>query len=184
MKDGAVSLRRNFEFDDVFLVNFINLNNEESEMVRNWRNNENIRRWMFSDHIISQEEHIRFIEGLKKNSKNFYWVVKNKEGEYLGVVSLNRVDFKNKNAYLGIYVSPDCQQVGTGHVLITCLKKITLDIARLHTLKLEVIETNARAIDFYKKSGFTEEGRLKEFISKDGRWLDVVVMGIIKRNEA
>jgi sialic acid synthase SpsE len=43
----------------------------------------------------------------------------------------------------------------------------------------EVIETNERAISFYKKTGFSEEGRLKEFVFKDGRWLDVIVMGII-----
>jgi UDP-4-amino-4,6-dideoxy-N-acetyl-beta-L-altrosamine N-acetyltransferase len=45
------------------------------------------------------------------------------------------------------------------------------------------METNERAINFYRKTGFSEEGRLKEFVFKDGKWLDVIVMGIIKRDE-
>lgn len=64
-----------------------------------------------------------------------------------------------------------------------CLQGLAFDTAHLHTLKAEVIETNKRAINFYKKSGFSEEGRLKEFVFKDGKWQDVIVIGIIKRDE-
>ncbi|MGB9874387.1 MAG: GNAT family N-acetyltransferase [Hydrogenobacter sp.] len=41
-----------------------------------------------------------------------------------------------------------------------------------------MIETNERAINFYKRMGFREEGRLREFVFKEGRWLDVIVMGM------
>jgi len=50
-------------------------------------------------------------------------------------------------------------------------------------VKAEIIETNERAINFYKKSGFVKEGRLKEFVFKDGKWLDVIVMGIIRGSD-
>ncbi len=32
--------------------------------------------------------------------------------------------------------------------------------------------------------GFEEEGRLREFVFKDGRWKDVIVMGMIKKGFA
>jgi UDP-4-amino-4,6-dideoxy-N-acetyl-beta-L-altrosamine N-acetyltransferase len=173
-----MDLRKNFKLKNIMLLNFINLNDEEKETVRKWRNHEDIKKWMYSSHIISTEEHAVFMEGLKKENKNFYWLARLGSKEYLGIISLNRLDTANKNAYLGIYTNPDSAN-GAGHMLIDCLKTLAFDIANLHTLKLEVMETNERAINFYRKAGFSEEGRLKEFVFKDGKWLDVIVMGII-----
>lgn len=177
-----IYLRSDFVLGEVILVNFINLTYEKTEMVRNWRNKESIRKWMYSNHIISPEEHSKFIEGLQKDNKNFYWLVEDKKEEYIGVVYLNRIDLENKNTYFGIYSNPDCKMSGAGHLLIECLKKLAFDVATLHTLKLEVIVSNEIAINFYKKSGFNEEGRLKEFVFKDGKWHDVIVMGVLNRD--
>jgi UDP-4-amino-4,6-dideoxy-N-acetyl-beta-L-altrosamine N-acetyltransferase len=160
----------------------MNLDDKEKEIVREWRNHADIKKWMYSDHIISNEEHARFIGGLKKDKKNIYWLAKDKSGGYPGVISLNRVDFSNKNAYLGIYTNPYNVKRGTGYVLIECLKVLAFDKANLHTLKLEVIERNNLAISFYKKAGFCEEGRLRDFVFRDGRWCDVIVMGIMNKD--
>jgi UDP-4-amino-4,6-dideoxy-N-acetyl-beta-L-altrosamine N-acetyltransferase len=176
-----MDLKRDFHIDDVSVVNFINLSGEERELVRRWRNHDDIRKQMYSEHMISLEEHAGFIAGLSNDDKNFYWLVKDKKGEYSGVIYLNRTDFSNMNAYLGIYSNPDLKTQGTGSTLIDCLKKIAFEKWDLHTLKLEVIETNGRAIHFYEKSGFAVEGRLKEFVFKKGRWYDVMIMGIVNR---
>ncbi len=173
------NLRADFSVGEYVLENFINLSDEEKEMVRNWRNSEQIAKWMFSDHTISPEEHSQFTERLKNDDRNFYWTVRHGGGEYCGVISLNKVDFKNKNAYLGVYANPGSRLPGAGRILVECLKNVAFDMARLHTLKLEVIYGNDRAVDFYRKSGFAEEGRLKEFVFKKGGWYDVIIMGIV-----
>jgi len=180
--DKMINLKKNFVLDDVVFINFLNLDKKEKEMVRNWRNHHDIRRWMYSNDIISRGEHIKFIKGLKEDNKNFYWLVKNKDGRCVGIIYLNRVDFNNKNAFLGIYSNPDCKLSGVGHLLIKCLKKLAFDTVQLHTLKLEVISNNKKAISFYQKSGFSEEGQLKEFVSRDKKWDDMVIMGIINRD--
>ncbi|HEY9206263.1 MAG TPA: UDP-4-amino-4,6-dideoxy-N-acetyl-beta-L-altrosamine N-acetyltransferase [Candidatus Methanoperedens sp.] len=177
-----LDLKINFEMKKVKLINFINLTDEEKEMIRKWRNNKNIRKLMFSDHIISAEEHSNFIVKLKEDNKNFFWLVKNNE-EPIGVISLNRTDFANKNAYLGLYVNPDYKVLGAGQILMGCIKKLAFDKINLHGLRLEVIDGNERAKNFFKKSGFTEEGRLKDFVIKDCRWQDVIVMGILNKNK-
>lgn len=183
-KDGirpSENLKKNMDFGDVILKNFINLTENEMIMILEWRNHVSVRKEMYQDHIISIEEHSKFIEKLKYDNKNYYWILKSKNGECMGTISLNRVDFRNKNAYFGIYSNPFMK--GAGSLLIECLKKLAFDIANLHTLKLEVIDSNERAINFYKKSGFIEEGRLKEFVFKDDKWYDVIVMGILNRDD-
>lgn len=173
------SLRKNIELGKVFLKNFVNLNEEEKETVRRWRNHIEVRKWMYTDHEISKEEHEEFIESLKKDKKNFYYLVY-EENKPVGVITLTRVDFNNRNAYFGIYANPEEKIHGAGLVLEKSAIKLAFEIAGLHTLKLEVIEDNQRAISFYKRMGFVEEGRLREFVFKDGKWKDVLVMGMIK----
>ncbi len=169
-------LKKNFKIGPYFLKNFLSLNKLEKKMILEWRNNENIRKWCFSNHIISYKEHQNFLKNLKSDTQNFYYLVKYKK-KNLGVISLQRVDFSNKNGYLGIYSNPNLK--GVGKILIKCLKKIAFEKANLHTLKLEVIEINTHAIKFYKKNKFQLEGRLREFVNREGKYLDVLIMGII-----
>jgi UDP-4-amino-4,6-dideoxy-N-acetyl-beta-L-altrosamine N-acetyltransferase len=179
MEKRLPDMRKDFGFDGVTLKNLVNADEEEKREVLSWRNSDEVRQWMYSAHTISWEEHLAFIEGLKKDSKNFYWLVALEKGERLGVVSLNRVDAANGNAYLGLYANPSRSTAGAGRILMDCIKKLAFEEAGLHTLKLEVIEANERALRFYEKAGFKEEGRLKEHVLKEGRRMDVIVMGII-----
>lgn len=173
------NLRKNIELGEVLLKNFVNLSQEEKEMVRRWRNHPEVRKWMYTDHEISEEEHMEFLEKLKEDKKNFYYLVL-KDGKAIGVLYLNRVDFRNRNAYFGIYANPEEKIHGAGLVLEKTAIKLAFEVTNLHTLKLEVIEDNEKAINFYKRMGFLEEGRLREFVFKDGRWKDVIVMGMIE----
>lgn len=176
MKD----LKENITIRNKILKNFVNLDDKEKEIVRSWRNTDSVRIWSLSDHIISIDEHYNFIEKLKEDKHNFYWLVKKKD-EYIGVIDLTRVDFNNKNAYLGIYSNPYLK--GVGSLLMECLKEVAFNIANLHSLKLEVIEDNEKALNFYKKSGFKKEGELKEFIYKEGKHKSLIIMGMINKND-
>jgi UDP-4-amino-4,6-dideoxy-N-acetyl-beta-L-altrosamine N-acetyltransferase len=172
------NLRQNFEIENVNLLNYIFLNPQESELVRRWRNHESIRHWMYNESIISYDEHHNFIAKLNNDNHNFYWLVKSNH-DYIGVIYLNRVDFNNRNAYLGIYANPENYAKGTGTLLVNLLINLVFKVAGLHTLKLEVLEENEKAINLYKKLGFTEEGCLKEYIFKSNNWKNVIIMGLI-----
>lgn len=173
-----ISLRRNLKFGSILFVNFINLNDEEKEFVRNLRNSESIRKAMYSEKIITKIKHSDFISKLRFDNQNFYWLAKLKKNDYIGVVYLNMVNKEHRNAYLGIYTNPYSMLSNKGAILIECLKKAAFSKAGLHTLKLEVLKDNTRAVNFYKKNGFIVERKLKEFVKKDGQWKGVLVMGI------
>ncbi len=167
---------QDFSLTKCELYNFINLPESKKELVRNWRNDADIKKWMITDHIISKSEHLSFIESLKNDNKNTYWLVADKNIE-LGVVSLTRIDCNNKNAYLGIYANPGLNKVGSK--LMASLMDVSFNLGGLHSLKLEVREDNKRAIEFYKKSGFKREGLLRDMINKDGIWYNLVIMGLV-----
>jgi UDP-4-amino-4,6-dideoxy-N-acetyl-beta-L-altrosamine N-acetyltransferase len=163
------------------LINFVNLDDCEKLEILKWRNDENIRRWMFDDKIIESASHLKFIDNLKNDAKNRYWRLIDNSGEKYGVISINRLDLNNMNSYLGIYKNPYSDKKGAGIILMKALFYAAFKKLALHTLKLEVAADNERAIKLYLKTGFREEGRLREFINKNGRRLDVVIMGITSR---
>lgn len=174
-------LIKNITINKYSLINFINLNADEKLEILKWRNDENIRKWMFSDKIIEKESHFNFIENLKNDHKNYYWRLSDNNGVKYGVISINKLDMNNRNSYLGIYKNPYLDKKGGGIILMKSLFYAAFKILGLHTLKLEVAADNERAINLYLKTGFREEGRLREFLDKNGRRLDAVVMGITSK---
>lgn len=172
-------LKRDFEFDNIKVKNFINLSEQEHLSALKWRNEETVRKMMFSEQLIEEKDHFKFIEGLKSNSKNSYWRVDSAEKGAIGVIYLNDVDESNRHAYLGLYANLGNTVSGKGDMLMSCLERIAFDYAKLHSLKLEVLELNSKAISLYNKCGFQKEGTLKDFVLRDDKWIDTIVMGKI-----
>ncbi len=50
----------------------------------------------------------------------------------------------------------------------------------LHRIWLRVFETNQRAIRSYDKAGFTLEGKFREAQYRDGKYVDVMIMSMLK----
>jgi RimJ/RimL family protein N-acetyltransferase len=53
------------------------------------------------------------------------------------------------------------------------------DQCGLHRLALVTLETNAPAIALYRKLGFVEEGRERQSLFRDGRFQDLIAMGLL-----
>lgn len=162
------------------LLNFTSLDGGEAAMVLAWRNAPSVRRWMYSSTPITAAAHRAFIGKLGTDGVNSYWLVKDGAGAAcLGVVYLNRISAANRSAFLGIYGNPDSGLPGKGEALMRALRHLAFKVLRLHTLKLEVIADNLRAVRFYKRCGFKREGVLKEYVRRGGKYVDVVIMGLV-----
>ena len=167
----AFSLKRDFEFENLKFINFINLSPEEKRTVLNWRNSDDIRRWMFTDRIISEEEHLGFIEGLKRDENNFYWMALVDDAPS-GVVDVQKADFENRSGRLGIY----SVRKGSGKSMLWGLMHLWFDIMDMRTLKCELMEGNERAYKLYTDFGFAEDKIHKRYIEKNGVRVRIISM--------
>ena len=174
-----ITLRRDFRLGKNVILNFCGLDDYDISAVREMRNHSLIRKWMYSRKIVGPREHLSFFSGLKDKTNDFYWLVK-ASGVYIGVIYLNRLDRKNRHAYLGIYANPLLPIKDKGFQLLQCLKYIGFTKAGLKTIKLEVFEDNMKAIVFYRKNGFKTEGRLRAFVLSGRDWKDVLIMGLTR----
>ncbi len=183
MSDRHIELlHSDLKIDDLVLVNFVNASDKELDMVREWRNHPDVRVWMYNQNEISWEEHRGFVETLKSAKDRAYWIVKDAD-KYLGVIYLLNIRTLHGHAYAGLYSDPFKRHKSAGKQLMSAILKLSFDLLKLHTLKLEVFETNERAINLYKKFGFKEEGRLREFVKSNDGWIDVLIMGLVNPKE-
>jgi UDP-4-amino-4,6-dideoxy-N-acetyl-beta-L-altrosamine N-acetyltransferase len=133
------------------LINFIDLSLEEKKMVLEWRNHNSIRRYMYNQEIISLENHLKYIESLKKSRDKRYFLVK-REDSYLGVIDFTNI--KKDSCHFGLYSKPNLK--GVGDTLLQTIIDYAFNNLKTQTLKLEVLESNIRAIKLYKRFKFKE----------------------------
>jgi UDP-4-amino-4,6-dideoxy-N-acetyl-beta-L-altrosamine N-acetyltransferase len=180
LSGDMINLNQDFVLSEANLINFISLTSDDKEVVHQWRNHPDVRKWMRTDHIIEYEEHQSFIERLRNDEVNFYWLVKS-ENQNIGVVYLTGVNSKEKTAYSGVYANPQLR--GVGQKLMSSLQELSFDLCKFSSLNLEVMELNQRAISFYKNAGFIQKDQACQSICKEGTSYKVIMMEMINNKE-
>ncbi|CBG40426.1 UDP-4-amino-4,6-dideoxy-N-acetyl-beta-L-altrosamine N-acetyltransferase [Helicobacter mustelae] len=165
-----------FCFAGMDAINFIDLSEEEIFQVLAFRNHPEISRWMYDASPISLQRHLQFLENLKHSASSCYWLFK-KEGQALGVGSITRRNFSHKSAHFGLYKNPNERRAGDG--ILQFLEHIAFDHLGLHSVVLEVMEENQRAIACYERNGFVRTGTLQEYVFVNQQYQDVFIYGKI-----
>jgi UDP-4-amino-4,6-dideoxy-N-acetyl-beta-L-altrosamine N-acetyltransferase len=146
------------KINDYDIIPVYKLSLEKKIMILEWRNHESIRKWMYDSEIISEVLHLKFIENLKNNTKNKYFLVQKNNTE-IGVIYFNKIDVINKSTYFGLYSNVNCKIAGIGRILEKKSIDFIFDTLKLNTLKLEVFSDNIKVINLHKKFKFREVGK-------------------------
>ena len=103
------------------------------------------------------------------------------EGRLIGRCGLFRLDRLGNTIMLGIGIGETGEQgKGYGRTAVGMLLEMAFRYHNYRKVWLQVWSANERAIRCYAASGFVEEGRLREHVWGDGRYQDLVSMGILK----
>lgn len=152
---------------------------EQQKEIRNIRNQISVRASMYSDHLISSEEHINWIKSVTTNEKNIVFVVLSYAEKVLGVVSLQNYEVKQKRSSWAFYLDEDVRG-GLGAFIEFNFLDFSFIELELEKLNCEVIELNEPVIKLHKKFYFLEEGlRRSEVIKNDNR-VGVILLGLLK----
>jgi len=139
--------------NNIELVDFTDLTQEEKLIVLEWRNSKKVRRWMHRKDMISTEEHLRFIELLRDDKTKKYFLVR-KETSMIGVIYFTNIDTTMSCTEFGIYSDPLLK--GNGVLLMQEIKQYAFDVLMIKTLSAEVFTENIKAITLYLKNGFRQ----------------------------
>lgn len=128
------------------------------------------------------EEEIKWYENLSSHNDNYSFAIETIDGgQYIGGCGINRLDWKNSVAIVGIFIGDkNYWGKGYGTDAMKALLKFIFEQMNINKVKLFVYSFNERAVKSYEKCGFVREGVLRQEMFRDGKYNDEYVMGILK----
>ncbi|MCL2508198.1 MAG: GNAT family N-acetyltransferase [Oscillospiraceae bacterium] len=100
----------------------------------------------------------------------------------IGHISLHDIDHLCRHAFLGIAIGEEKHRnKGYGAEAIRLVLNFGFNTLNLHNIMLSVQADNHAAIACYKKVGFREAGRRREWIFKDRKYIDNLYMDMLSR---
>lgn len=103
-------------------------------------------------------------------------------GQFIGICALFNIEQTARTCELGISIGDKTAWgQGYGRSTINLLLEYAFLYHNFHKMTLRVNGRNERAIRAYRACGFVEEGRQRDQVWSNGRYDDVVYMGILRQ---
>ncbi len=120
-------------------------------------------------------------QGLKDGSTYYPSIILRDDGELIGGCGLDRIRFDHKSAHTGYWIARP--HWGNGYASEAASMLITagfreLELHRIHT---GVFPDNHRSIRVLRRLGFRTEGRARQDCLVDGRYRDLILFGLLRR---
>ena len=133
-------------------------------------------------HLVTPASAKKTLEGLTGHRFNIVLM----DGDVcVGHISLHDIDHFHLHAYIGIFIGDgEHRGKGYGAEAIRLVLDYGFKTMNLHSILLSVNADNAAAIACYKKAGFRESGRRREYKFKGGKYIDIIYMDILEQEFA
>lgn len=170
-------------FDDIIMLREYRIEDLKpmNDFTKDQNVTDNLSDIFLKPHTLKNTE--EFLNSVLNNKNNdlHYIIADINTEEYMGQIDI-WIDWINRIGTMGIVIpKPENQNRKIGQKAIHLLLKYAFNRANLNKIELDVHSNNLRAINCYKKCGFIEEGRIREKIFRNGKFIDLFKMGILKR---
>ncbi len=194
--------------DDIIYLR--NIEDADTSMVVSWRNSEGVRSHFIYQKELTEEDHRNWLEtnvythkceqciicikssaidsGLVEANPEVLEYLSNEtdgdEGYPVGSVYIRDIDRNHRKGEYGIFIGEgDFRGAGIGSRACKLMCEYAFKSLDLHKLMLRVHADNERAIKSYARAGFEKEAYLKDDVFVNGRYTDIVLMGLINPME-
>ncbi len=117
----------------------------------------------------------------KKNENEVEFAIENSEGTIIGKCGTMDTRWKDSETTVFIFIGgSENRGKGYGTEAIKLLMDFVFQQMNIRRVKLYVFSFNVRAKSSYEKAGFKVEGILRQELFRNGKYHDVIQMGILK----
>jgi len=143
-----------------------------------WMNDRSVADYFDGFHtMFSQSSAKKLVEGLQGYR---FLIITADNDALIGQVSLHNIDHLHRNAFLGILIGEkDYRNRGYGTEAIRLALEYGFKTLNLHNIMLSVLSDNTAGIACYKKVGFKEAGCGREWVFKNGKYVDKLYMDLL-----
>jgi UDP-4-amino-4,6-dideoxy-N-acetyl-beta-L-altrosamine N-acetyltransferase len=157
---------------------------DDSERVLAWRNADHVAAFMYSDHLIGPDEHARWLKAALGAADRRYWIIED-EGKPVGFANLTAIDRVSRRCDWAYYLGDPATR---GRGIGACVEYMVLNHVfgplGLNKLWCEVFVDNEAVWRMHESFGFTREALFRDHVWKEGRFRDVIGLGILARDWA
>lgn len=166
------------------MIKLRNLKSKDAKNMLEWMHDADTTRHFRKNMLeMTMEEVLFFIEKNKSFSPeqtSRHYAIVDEEDTYLGTISLKEINTTDKNAEYAIALRSAARGKGVAEKATSLLMEVAFEELGLERVYLNVLASNARAIGFYEKFGFREEGTFKKHLLICGMYEDLKWYGLLK----
>lgn len=149
------------------------LRKNDKSLMLEWIKDEKITsNFRFNGSNLTELDIDAFIDNSFSDEYRHYAIV-NENDEYLGTVSLKKINFFPRTAEFSIVLREMAMGSGYGKKAIEDILKIAFDELNLNKVYLNVLNKNIRAIKLYEKMGFALEKDYHLFMTNEDKQYDL-----------
>ena len=153
---------------------------EELELIMSWRTREDITKFMYTDPVLTIEKQRAWYEKNKFDNANIHLIIES-DNVPIGLLSVTDIDRKNNRCSWGYYIADkDKRNLKLALTIEWNLYDYVFYELKLNKLTGELFKFNKAVIRLHQMCGSVIEGERKEHILKNGKYYDIVEMGICK----
>jgi diamine N-acetyltransferase len=147
-----------------------------------WRNHPEVYRYFFECEPTSLAQQERWFEGLLSRSDEKLFMIVSLDGVSLGTVGLVHIDWRSRKAEWGrFYIGESPRRSSIyGAEAEFLLLDYAFSHLNLNKLYCGTFAFNKSVLSMHKRFGFQVEGTLRRHVFHEGRYEDVVVMGLLR----
>lgn len=147
------------------------------QLVLDWRNHPDVRRYMYTQHEISLEEHRRWFENSAKNSSR-HLLIFELNGAPQGFINFNLLSAGGV-ADWGFYAAPAAPK-GSGRQMGYAALNYAFFELKFHKICGQALAYNSRSINFHRSLGFQQEGLLRDQYFDGEQYQSVMCFGLLR----
>lgn len=144
-----------------------------------WFSDVQVTRNLRQQRVTLQKER-KWIKMLSKSKASVVFAIDTAEGIHIGSIGLHHIDDLNHTGEYGIIIGDKrCWGRGYGRAASELILNYGFERLKLNRIWLSVYEFNERGKRLYRKLGFRKEGVQRQYVRRNGRYHDAVLMGIL-----
>lgn len=131
---------------------------------------------------ITMSEQLNWFKNLENDSSIRYAIVDLNDSLVFGTAIINKIDWKNKNCSIDIKLDIKYHNKGYGSESIMLLVKNAFDELNMNSINAKVLCYNIASQKVFEKNGFVKSGILREHVFKNGKYNDVLIYVLLKKD--
>jgi UDP-4-amino-4,6-dideoxy-N-acetyl-beta-L-altrosamine N-acetyltransferase len=150
--------------------------------LRQWRNDPEVTRWGYSNHVISEKEHHAWFDAMLVDASKVYWKII-VDGIAVGAIFLTSISDQARSCEWGMYLADnDVRGKGVAQAACALSFRYAFTDLGMKVVKCEAFAQNEVAIGLYESVGYGRTGVQVDVVKRGDEMLSVVTLELTRES--